>query len=116
MKFSVKNICVEFGGWSLEFARLRTYDFVEFREQFLSLPEDKYNEDGSVNFKELSGKQMRDLIKCTPEFMAKNLVSAKCEDETAETEREKLVLIDYLSDDAEFRTFCQGYINGEKKT
>ena len=116
MKYSVKNICVEFGGWALEFSRVRSFDFIEFRDSFVNISEEKYNESGGLKIDELNREEIKRLRNVTPEFLAQHLVSAKNEDEVAETEREKLILIDFLSDEPEFRTFSEGYINGEKKT
>jgi hypothetical protein len=116
MKFSLKDICVEFGGWSLEFARIRSSDFLDFRDEFASIPDDKYNEDGGMDIDALSRAEWKILRNVTPAFLAKNLKSAKCGEEEAETENDKLILIDFLSDDEGFQTFSKGYINGEKKT
>ena len=116
MKYSLKNICVEFGGWSLEFARVRMADFVDFRDEFTNLPDERYNENGGLNIDSLSRSEYKSLLRVTPAFLAENLISAKCGDEVAETIKDKIVLIDFLSDEEGFDVFCNGYINGEKKT
>ncbi len=116
MKYSLKNICVNFGGWSLEFARVRKYDFIDYRSDFVNISDDKYNEEGGLNTDLLSRDDLRALRNVTPSFLAENLLSAKCDDQEAKTEKEKLTLIDFLSDNDDFITFVSGYINGEKKT
>ena len=116
MKFSLKNIEVEFEGWALEFARVRLYDFIDFRDEQVALDDSRYNAQGGLNIESLTRSELKKLRDVTPKFMAKNLLSAKCGDESAESDKDKLLLIDFLSDNADFRTFCEGYINGEKKT
>lgn len=116
MKYSLKNIFVEFSGWSLEFLRVRKFDFLDFRNDYIDVDESKYNEDGSLDVQKLDRHEKKRLRNVSTEFIAKNLVSAKCGDEVAESEIEKLTIVDFLSDDEDFRAFCEGYVNGEKKT
>lgn len=116
MKFSVRDLECEFSGWKLTFARARQIDFIDFRDDYVQLPDDRYNEDGGLIIEDLTRLERKKLLRVSNAYLVKNLISATCEDEKAETEREKEVLIDFLSDDEDFRSWASGYINGEKKT
>ena len=118
MKFSLKNLGVEFGGWQLTFKRIKEGAFAKYSARAIDLPKDAFTlEDGEAKFNAsaLSPSQLIEFSELEERFLALNLVEAKAEDEQCESQYEKELLVNYLLTLDEFQEWKEGYLNGPKQ-
>lgn len=117
MKFSKKDIKVEFLGWKLVFKRISSKRLQSYMTLNSPIKKDQIEGD-QVDTKKLSPEQLDFLLNSEIRFLASVLISADQEDaETFETQEEKEFLINCLMDESdEFKEWATGYIQGEKKT
>lgn len=119
MKFSLKNIEVEFGGWSLEFKRIKEGAYMSYVMRSGLIKRDSIiNRDGEVaiDTNQFQANELADFMELEESFLASQLVSAKNEDEVAETQDQKALLINWLLTQDDFKVWKDGWFNGQKKT
>lgn len=119
MKFSIRDLVAEFEGWELTFKKLKIGAYAKFITKTMNIPRDAIvlkDGEASIDTDKFSTAQMIEFSELEEKFLAQNLITAKCENDSCQTLEQKELLCNYLLTIPEFNEWKEGYYNGPKPT